>query len=131
MNSTKMQELRESARRYTELDDRIDQMNANLYKMRQDRKFIENTIIDQLKTPEFSKVREFQYQGANFKVKEPGQWHNSWSLSQSQLENDLKEYFATPGEKNHTTANQFIVQSVRRRAAATTEWKFTRSVLKK
>jgi hypothetical protein len=122
-----MDEFRTTVARYTELDNRIRQLNKEVLPLREQRKIVELELVDILKTPAFAQTKNFQFQGSTFTAKEPGTWRGTWYLNQSDLRNDLVTFWTSGKPMSSESCFDHIVEKVRWRTRAT-EWQITRRV---
>lgn len=122
-----MDEFRTTVGRYTELDNRIRELNRQVLPLREQRKMVELELVDILKTPAFAQTKNFQFQGSTFTAKEPGTWRATWYLTQGDLRNDLVTFWTSGKPMFSENCFQHIVENVRSRTRAT-EWQIIRRV---
>ena len=119
-----MDNLRRLASEYSQVQTRIEQKNREVQNERETRKGLETQIVELMKTPEFATVRNFQHQGATFKVDPPGSWKGSWYLSKAELRTDIVSYWNSTQELDPTDCFNFIVQASDRRSRVT-DWRIS------
>ena len=119
-----MDNLRRLASEYSQVQTRIEQKNREVQNERETRKGLETQIVELMKTPEFATVRNFQHQGATFKVDPPGSWKSSWYLSKAELRTDIVSYWNSTQELDPTDCFNFIVQASDQRSRVT-DWRIS------
>jgi len=119
-----MDELRKLAQDYSTLAMQIDAKNKSVYNDREQRKILELQIIDLMKTPEFSSVRNFQHGGFVFKVDPPGTWRDSWHLSRKDLEQDLVNYWNSTDYRSARECFEYVCTHQNLRARDT-DWRLS------
>jgi hypothetical protein len=88
--------LRECVREFTEVDNRLRELNTQVYTMRDTRSAAEDRIIELMKLPQFASITELAVStdGSKIKIERPGTRNVPWSLSQYRLLQLLKTFFA-------------------------------------
>ena len=119
-----MDNLRRLASEYSQVQTRIEQKNREVQNERETRKGLETQIVELMKTPEFATVRNFQHQGATFKVDPPGSWKGSWYLSKAELRTDIVSYWNSTQELDPTDCFNFIVRASDQRSRVT-DWRIS------
>jgi hypothetical protein len=81
-------------RKYRNLDDELKELNAKVYKLREDKKFVENEMSDILRRANFQNLHKLEIQddGSYIKIQRPETWSKPWSLSQKELKDLLSSY---------------------------------------
>lgn len=95
--SIDQRDLVKAVRKYRNLDDQLKIINANAYKLREDRKFVENEMGDILRRTHFQNLHKLEIQddGSYIKIQRPETWSKPWSLSQKELKDLTNSYFAS------------------------------------
>ncbi len=114
-------------RKYRNIDDKLKQLNAEVYKLREDRKILELEMSDMLKSPMFCTINKLEITDDNtvIKIQRPDMWSKPWSLSVKDLKQYLEAYL---GEKAEACW-KFIVDK-RKQELVSTDFSFTRTSLK-
>lgn len=91
-------DLVKAVRKYRSLDDELKDLNAKVYKLRENKKFVENEMSDILRRSNFQNLDKLQIQddGSYIKIQRPDTWSKPWSLSQKELK-DLIASFVNGG----------------------------------
>ena len=102
--------LRTAVLRYKTVDDRLRELNKQVYTLRDQRKITELEIVDIIRQPEFAAYEklEIREDGSSLKIKKPQTWNSPWSLSKNKLEEYLRQYFQTAGPKDANGCHTFI-----------------------
>jgi hypothetical protein len=81
-------------RKYRSLDDQIKEINTTVYKLREDKKFVENEMSDILRRTNFQNLHKLEIQddGSYIKIQRPETWSKPWSLSQKELKDLIASY---------------------------------------
>lgn len=119
-----MDNLRRLATEYSRVQTLIEQKNREVQNDRETRKGLEAQIVELMKTPEFATVRNFQHQGATFKVDPPGSWKGSWYLSKADLRTDIVSYWNSTQELDPSDCFNFIVRANDQRSRVT-DWRIS------
>lgn len=87
-------DLVRAVRKYRNLDDELKELNAKVYKLREDKKFVENEMSDILRRANFQNLHKLEIQddGSYIKIQRPDTWSKPWSLSQKELKDLLSSY---------------------------------------
>jgi len=95
--SIDQRDLVRAVRKYRSLDDQIKEINTTVYKLREDKKFVENEMSDILRRTNFQNLNKLEIQddGSYIKIQRPETWSKPWSLSQTELK-DLIAGYAGP-----------------------------------
>lgn len=105
-------ELKQSLKKYRDIDDQLRQLNKLVYDLREKRKISEYEITDILKDHQFSQVNMLRLENDNstIKIQRPGTYSKPWSLSAQDLKNYLDHYFENAGRNaNKQDCFDFIV----------------------
>jgi hypothetical protein len=119
-----MDDLRRLASEYSTIAKRIDTKNKDIYEDREARKECERQIIQLMKTPQFTTVRNFQHQGFTFKVDPPGTWKGSWYLSKADLQLDIVGYWNSTEQREPAGCFEYICAQNNQRARDT-DWRLS------
>jgi hypothetical protein len=110
-----MDEFRGVLDQYTDLNSRLDNLNKQVYQLREQRKIKELELIDFLKQPQFSQFNVIERpDGSKLSIKRPQTWSKAWSLSKGDLYRLLREYFDNAGEKRADLCYSFITRAIDR-----------------
>jgi hypothetical protein len=120
-------ELVQCVRKYRTLDDKLKELNKEVYKLREDRKIIELEMSDLLKVTQFATINKLEINDDKsvIKIQRPDTWSKPWSLSSKELKNLLEQYFKTVGPYTAEGAHAFIVDR-RKSDLISTEFSFNR-----
>lgn len=122
------QELKNSVRRFRDLDDEIRGINKRVYELREKRKISEMEIADYLKSPVFSAHTVMELEdGSRIKIQRPQTWSKGWSLSKKDLAVYVANYFANTRTPNADDCLKYIVQQEKANSVSN-EFKLTRFV---
>lgn len=120
-------DLVKCVRNYRTLDEKLKELNKQVYRLREDRKFVENEMSDILNRPQFqgfSKL-EIQDDGSYIKIQRPGSWNKSWNMSARDLQVKLNEYFRQASSPSAEDCFRFIVEN-KKKDLVSKEFAFTR-----
>ena len=120
-------DLVKCVRNYRTLDEKLKELNKEVYKLREDRKFVENEMSDILRRSqfqEFSKL-EIQDDGSCIKIQRPGSWNKPWSMSARDLQVRLNDYFKQTSSPTAEECFRFIVEG-KKKDLVSKEFAFTR-----
>jgi len=94
-----VQNLRTAVIRYKQTDDRVRDLNKQLYPLREERNIIALEITDILRQPAYAAYTKLDIRedGSSIKIKKPGTWNAAWHLSRSNLQHYLTQYFQSTG----------------------------------
>lgn len=95
--SIDQRDLVKAVRKYRSLDDQLKALNTNVYKLREDKKFVENEMGDILRRANFRTLNKLEIQddGSYIKIQRPETWSKPWSLSQKELKDLTASYFVS------------------------------------
>jgi hypothetical protein len=87
-------DLVKAVRKYRTLDDELKELNTRVYKLREDKKFVENEMSDILRRTNFQTLHKLEIQddGSFIKIQRPDTWSKPWSLSQKELKDLIGSY---------------------------------------
>jgi hypothetical protein len=105
-----VQNLRTAVMRYKTVDDRIRELNKQIYTLRDQRKITELEIVDIIRQPEFAAYEKLDIRedGSSIKIKKPETWNAPWSLSKSKLQEYLGQFFQSTAPKDPASCFNFI-----------------------
>jgi hypothetical protein len=97
MNTTTaidQRDLVKAVRKYRNLDDELKDLNSKVYKLRENKKFVENEMSDILRRSNFQTLNKLEIQddGSYIKIQRPDTWSKPWSLSQKELKDLIGSY---------------------------------------
>ena len=97
MNTTTaidQRDLVKAVRKYRTLDDELKDLNSKVYKLRENKKFVENEMSDILRRSHFQTLNKLEIQddGSYIKIQRPDTWSKPWSLSQKELKDLIGSY---------------------------------------
>jgi hypothetical protein len=122
------QELKNSVRRFRDLDDEIRGINKRVFELREKRKIVEMEVSDYLKSPMFSAHTVMELEdGSRIKIQRPQTWSKGWSLSKKDLAIHIANYFTTASRPNAEECLKYIVQEEKNHSISN-EFKLTRFV---
>jgi hypothetical protein len=130
MSSAK-NELVGCVRKYRSLDDRLKELNKEVYKLREDRKIIELEMTDLLKISQFATINKLEINDDKsvIKIQRPDMWSKPWSLSSKDLKTYLEDYFRTPGIHTAEGAHAYVVDK-RKSELISSDFGFSRVSMK-
>lgn len=119
-------DLVKAIRNYRSLDDKLKELNKEVYKLREDKKFIEAEMSDILRRSAFATLSKLEIQddGSYIKIQRPDTWNKPWSLSARDLSAILNEYFSTSTAPTAEKCFEYIVQKKKKDLVAK-EFSFT------
>ena len=120
-------DLVRAVRKYRNLDDELKELNAKVYKLREDKKFVENEMSDILRRANFQNLHKLEIQddGSYIKIQRPETWNKPWSMGARELQGHIDEYFKTHAGPNADGCYKFIVDRKKKDMVAK-EFAFTR-----
>lgn len=122
------QELKNTVRRFRDLDDEVRIVNKRVFELREKRKIAEMEISDYLKSPLFAQHTVMELEdGSRIKIQRPQTWSKGWSLSKKDLAAHIANYFANSRSPNADECFKHIVQQEKEHSVSS-EFKLTRFV---
>lgn len=111
-----MEEFKQVLNQYTNLNTRLQELNTQVYALREQKKIKELEVIDFLKQPEFSQFQVIERpDGTKIKISRPQTWSKPWSLSKGELNRLLNLFFDNPHQiKNSDNCYRFIINEIDR-----------------
>jgi predicted nuclease with TOPRIM domain len=124
-------ELIQCVRKYRSLDDKLKDLNKEVYKLREERKIIELEMSDLLKVSQFATINKLEINDDKsvIKIQRPDMWSKPWSLSAKDLKQYLEEYFRTAGVHTAEGAYSYVVEK-RKAELVASEFAFSRVSMK-
>ena len=106
-NAEILQGLREEMRNYTHIDNRLRELNRQVYALRDERAAAEDRMVEIIKNPAFATVQRLQTADgtASFRVIRPDEGFKAWSLSKGLLQQYLIQHL---GDERGTECYRFI-----------------------
>lgn len=120
-------DLVKCVRNYRSLDEKLKDLNKQVYELRENKKFIENEMSDILSRSHFqgfSKL-EIQDDGSYIKIQRPGSWNKPWTMSVRDLQVKINDYFKQTSLPTADDCFRFIVEN-KRKELVSKEFAFTR-----
>jgi hypothetical protein len=120
-------DLVKCVRNFRSIDDKLKDLNKQVYKLREDRKFIENEMSDILKRTNFQGISKLEIQddGSFIKIQRPESWNKPWSMSTKDLQNKIQDYFKQTTRPTAEECFKFIVETKKKELVAK-DFAFTR-----
>ncbi|NBR60521.1 hypothetical protein EB118_03960 [bacterium] len=125
--SIDQRDLIKCVRNFRSIDDKLKDLNRQLYKLREDKKFIENEMSDILKRTHFQSISKLEIQddGSFIKIQRPESWNKPWSMSMKDLQLNIQDYFKKSTNPNAEECCKFIVEN-KRKELVSKDFAFTR-----
>lgn len=119
--------LVDHVRKYRFLDDRLKAMNAEVAKLREDRKVEELHMIDYLKSPAYATIQKMDINDDKsfIKIQRPETYSKPWGMSVKDLLTHLQKFEATGKPFTAQACWEFMVDK-RKSELVATEFSFTR-----
>ena len=127
-----LQNLKTYLYEYRDVDNKITDLNKEVYALRSERKELEGKMATILAKPEFAehKILEIKDDGSRVRISRPEEWKKPWSLSKKELEESLSAYFASRPNANAKDCLDFIAERQSTRMMSH-EFAFERTIPKK
>jgi hypothetical protein len=127
MASIDQRDLVKCVRNFKNIDDKLKDLTKQVYKLREEKKFIENEMSDILKRTHFQSISKLEIQddGSFIKIQRPESWKKSWSMSIKDLQTNVENYFKKTTNPNAEDCCKFIVEN-KRKELISKEFAFTR-----
>jgi hypothetical protein len=92
--SIDQRDLVKAVRKYRSIDDELKDLNGKVYKLRENKKFVENEMSDILRRNNFQNLHKLEIQddGSYIKIQRPDTWSKPWNLSQKELKELIASY---------------------------------------
>jgi hypothetical protein len=123
-------DLVKAVRKYRNYDDELKILNTKVYKLREDKKFVENEMSDILRRGNFQTLNKLEIQddGSYIKIQRPETWSKPWSLSQKELKDLTASYFASNVSQNADGFVKWVIDH-KRTEMVSHEFSFKRIVV--
>ena len=127
-----LQALKTYLYEYRDVDNKLQDLNKEVYTLRSERKELETKMATILNKPAFAdhKILEIKDDGSRVRISRPEEWKKPWSLSKKELEESLAAYFASSAHANAKDCLDFIVERQSTRMVAH-EFAFERTIPKR
>ena len=98
--SIDQRDLVKAVRKYREYDDKLKELNKEVFKLREAKKLVEEEMAGILKRGPFATLDKLELAGdqSYITIQRPGTYSKPWSLSQKGLETHATEYFVRTGK---------------------------------
>jgi hypothetical protein len=122
-------DLRRCVKQYREVDDKLRNLNREVFDKREARKIVEMELADLMKVDQFVNFRKLKIEedGSTITVQRPHEWTKPWSLSKKDLKDLLERYFNSTNFPNAEKCLEFILEAQKTKLTST-EFSFTRIV---
>ena len=129
--SIDQRDLVKAVRKYRECDDKLKELNKEVYKLREAKNVVEEEMAGILKRGPFASLDKLELAGdqSYITIQRPGTYSKPWSLSQKGLETHATEYFVRKG-KTVAEAKEFVefVSARKKAELVSNEFSFKRVV---
>jgi len=106
-NKYKMEELKKTLSRYADVSKRLNEVNANATKLRDERRTVELDLTALYASEKNLPTNiELKTSGLVFSVKQPNQWKKGWTLSKKELKSYLEDLL--PKEPAEELMNEIV-----------------------
>jgi hypothetical protein len=122
-------DLKRCVKQYREVDDKLRDLNREVYEKRESRKIIELELADLMKVEQFVNFKKLKIEedGSTITVQRPNEWTKPWSLSKKDLKDLLERYFNSTNFPNAEKCLEFILEAQKTKLTST-EYSFNRIV---
>ena len=122
-------DLRRCVKQYREVDDKLRNLNREVFDKREARKIVEMELADLMKVDQFVNFRKLKIEedGSTITIQRPHEWTKPWSLSKKDLKDLLERYFNSTNFPNAEKCLEFILEAQKTKLTST-EFSFTRIV---
>lgn len=135
LNSTTIsidqRDLVKAVRKFREYDDKLKELNKEVYKLREEKKLVEEEMAGILKRGPFATLDKLELAGdqSYIVIQRPGTYSKPWSLSQKGLDTLATDYFlATGGSRTEAKAFVEFVSSHKKADLVSNDFSFKRVV---
>ena len=129
--SIDQRDLVKAVRKYREYDDKLKELNKEVFKLREAKKLVEEEMAGILKRGPFATLDKLELAGdhSRIDIQRPGTYSKPWSYSQKDLDTDATDYFVRSG-KTREEAKAFVDFAKGRKKAqlVSTDFSFKRVV---
>lgn len=124
-----IRDLKRCVKQYREVDDKLRDLNREVYEKRESRKIIELELADLMKVDQFVNFKKLKIEedGSTITVQRPNEWSKPWSLSKKDLKDLLERYFNSTNFPNAEKCLEFILEAQKTKLTST-EYSFNRIV---
>jgi len=124
----KMDNLKLCIRTYRDVDNKLRNLNSQIYDLRQERRSLEIELGEIVKQPQFNEVSELRINDDNssIKIQRPG-WKKPWGLSKKDLAELVISYFDNHEFPGAESCIDFIVKEQSKKLVSD-EFAFSRTV---
>ena len=124
-----IRDLKRCVKQYREIDDKLRDLNREVYEKRESRKIIELELADLMKVDQFMNFKKLKIEedGSTITVQRPNEWTKPWSLSKKDLKDLLERYFNSTNFPNAEKCLEFILEAQKTKLTST-EYSFNRIV---
>ena len=107
--SIDQRDLVKAVRKFREYDDKLKELNKEVFKLREEKKLVEEEMAGILKRGPFATLNKLELAGdqSYIDIQRPGTHNKPWSYSQKDLEKDATDYFIGSGG-TRTEAKAFV-----------------------
>jgi hypothetical protein len=123
-----MDNLKLCIRTYRDVDNKLRNLNSQIYDLRQERRSLEIELGEIVKQPQFNEVSELRINDDNssIKIQRPG-WKKPWGLSKKDLAELVISYFDNHEFPGAESCIDFIVKEQSKKLVSD-EFAFSRTV---
>jgi len=125
--SIDQRDLVKAVRNYRAIDDKLKEINKEIHKLRENKKFVENEMSDILRRQNFAHIYKLEIadDGSYIRIQRPETWNKPWSMGAREMQGHIDEYFKTHAGPNAEGCYKFIVDRKKKDMVAK-EFAFTR-----
>ena len=107
--SIDQRDLVKAVRKFRECDDKLKELNKEVFKLREAKKLAEEEMAGILKRGPFATLDKLELAGdqSRIDIQRPGTYSKPWSYSQKDLDTDATDYFVRTG-KTREEAKAFV-----------------------
>jgi len=130
--SIDQRDLVRAVRKFREYDDKLKELNKEVYKLREAKKLVEEEMAGILKRGPFAALDKLELAGdqSHIKIQRPGTYSKPWNLSKSNLETHITEFFAgSGGSRAEAKACVDFVIAKKKEELVSNDFSFTRIVV--
>ena len=135
LNSTTIsidqRDLVKAVRKFRECDDKLKELNKEVFKLREAKKLVEEEMAGILKRGPFATLDKLELAGdqSRIDIQRPGTYSKPWSYGQKDLDTDATEYFAKIG-RSREEAKGFVdfAKARKKTQLVSTDFSFKRVV---
>ena len=97
--SIDQRDLVKAVRKFREYDDKLKELNKEVFKLREAKKLVEEEMAGILKRGPFATLDKLELAGdqSYISIQRPGAYSKPWSYGQKDLDTDATDYFAKIG----------------------------------